>query len=103
MSASKETGIGTDPEDVKKLQLDRGDKIALKHLLEKRLIECGWRKDIEQKIRDTLEERGLGNVTHEQLSAEIIPQVTKFLCKQSHFYTFAEKYLVLLMGQHTVC
>lgn len=74
MSASKDTGIGTEPEDVKKLQLDKGDKSALKDLLEKRLIECGWRKDIELKIRDTLEKRGLANITHEQLSAEIIPQ-----------------------------
>ncbi|KAH8311168.1 hypothetical protein KR044_004667, partial [Drosophila immigrans] len=75
MSQSKETGIGTDPDHAKKNHLDKREKVALKDLLQQRLLECGWRKDVEQKIRATLEERGLGNVTHEQLSAEIIPHV----------------------------
>ncbi|KAH8381326.1 hypothetical protein KR093_002672, partial [Drosophila rubida] len=74
MSKSKETGIGTDPECVKRYHLAKSEKVALKDLLQQRLHECGWRKDVEQKIRDTLEERGLANITHEQLSAEIMPQ-----------------------------
>ncbi|XP_062126450.1 enhancer of yellow 2b transcription factor [Drosophila sulfurigaster albostrigata] len=74
MSKSKETGIGTDPACNKNYHLDKSEKVALKDLLQKRLHECGWYKDVEEKIRNTLQERGLSNITHDQLSAEIIPQ-----------------------------
>ncbi|XP_030556214.1 enhancer of yellow 2b transcription factor isoform X1 [Drosophila novamexicana] len=73
MENSKETGIGTDSAAVDKATLNTGDTMALKDLLEKRLIDCGWRKEIEQLIRNTLEERGVANITHDQLAAMIIP------------------------------
>ncbi|KAH8406937.1 hypothetical protein KR222_000360 [Zaprionus bogoriensis] len=73
MSQFKETGIGTDPQDAKLLQLSDVDKKALKDMLQQRLKECGWSSEIEQRIRNVLEERGVNNVTHGQLSAEIVP------------------------------
>lgn len=78
MSHYKESGICTkDSADVGKVQLNSVDKVALKEMLQKRLKECGWSKDIEQRIRHILEERGVNNVTHEQLTAEIVPQVSQ--------------------------
>ncbi|XP_064551084.1 enhancer of yellow 2b transcription factor isoform X1 [Drosophila montana] len=73
MENSKETGIGTESAAVNKATLNTGDTMALKDLLEKRLNDCGWRKEIEQLIRNTLEERGVANITHDQLAAMIVP------------------------------
>ncbi|XP_017056825.1 enhancer of yellow 2b transcription factor [Drosophila ficusphila] len=71
MSNSKETGTDSDPlDDVK---LNSSDSVALKDLLQKRLSECGWRKDIEELIRQTIKERGVANLTHDELAAEIVP------------------------------
>ncbi|XP_017083450.1 enhancer of yellow 2b transcription factor [Drosophila eugracilis] len=70
MPDSKEMGTDADPVDVK---LNRNDSVALKDLLQKRLSECGWRSDIEKMIRQTIEERGVANLTHDQLAAEIVP------------------------------
>ncbi|XP_017854692.1 enhancer of yellow 2b transcription factor-like [Drosophila busckii] len=74
MATTKETGIGTDPETVELTQLNKVDKNELKQLLQQRLSECGWRKDVEQRIRNTLQQRGVTNVSYDQLSAEIMPQ-----------------------------
>ncbi|XP_068155369.1 enhancer of yellow 2b transcription factor [Drosophila tropicalis] len=72
MADSKE--MGTDTEPAEKLKLNNSDNMALKDLLHHRLSECGWRKDIEHKIRQKISELGVANLTHEQLAAEIIPQ-----------------------------
>ncbi|EDW96418.1 enhancer of yellow 2b transcription factor [Drosophila yakuba] len=71
MPNSKETG--TDPDPVDDLKLSGSDSVALKDLLQKRLLECGWRKDIEEMIRHTIEERGVANLSRDQLAAEIVP------------------------------
>ncbi|KAH8292483.1 hypothetical protein KR054_010731, partial [Drosophila jambulina] len=47
---------------------------SLKDIMKKRLTECGWRKDIEQMIRQTIEEHGVGNLTRAQLAEKIVPQ-----------------------------
>ncbi|XP_017119624.1 enhancer of yellow 2b transcription factor [Drosophila elegans] len=71
MANRKEAGTDADPaEDFK---LNNRDSVALKDLLQKRLSECGWRKDIEEMIRQTIKERGVANLTHDQLAAEIVP------------------------------
>ncbi|KAI8045408.1 enhancer of yellow 2b transcription factor [Drosophila gunungcola] len=71
MANRKEAGTDADPaEDFK---LNSRDSVALKDLLQKRLSECGWRKDIEEMIRQTIQERGVANLTHDQLAAEIVP------------------------------
>ncbi|EDV92873.1 enhancer of yellow 2b transcription factor [Drosophila grimshawi] len=73
MSNSKETGIGPDSEAAGEVSLNGADTTALKDLLEKRLNDCGWRQQIEQLVRSILEARGVENITHDQLAAEIIP------------------------------
>ncbi|XP_016953973.1 enhancer of yellow 2b transcription factor isoform X2 [Drosophila biarmipes] len=71
MPNSKEAGTEADRGD--DVKLNSRDSVALKDLLQKRLSECGWRKDIEDMIRHTIEERGVSNLTHDQLAAEIVP------------------------------
>ncbi|XP_050745406.1 enhancer of yellow 2b transcription factor isoform X1 [Drosophila biarmipes] len=73
MPNSKEAGTEADRGD--DVKLNSRDSVALKDLLQKRLSECGWRKDIEDMIRHTIEERGVSNLTHDQLAAEIVPHV----------------------------
>lgn len=73
MSHYKETSIYT--EDVDEVQLNDVDKVALKVMLQERLKECGWSKNVEKRIRHILEERGVNNITQGQLTAEIVPQV----------------------------
>lgn len=76
MANYKETGIGTeDSTELSKFPLDDVDKVALKVMLQERLKECGWSKSVQQRIRNILTERGVKNVTHAQLAAEIMPQV----------------------------
>ncbi|XP_030374211.1 enhancer of yellow 2b transcription factor [Scaptodrosophila lebanonensis] len=69
MADSKE--MGTDAEPIEEVKLNKRDSLVLKDLLEKRLSECGWRQNIEELIRKTVQERG--NISHEQLAAEIVP------------------------------
>ncbi|EDX11940.1 enhancer of yellow 2b transcription factor [Drosophila simulans] len=54
--------------------LRRQDKEALKELLQTRLVECGWHKDIREMIRNIIKERGVDNIDRDQLTAEIVPQ-----------------------------
>ncbi|KAH8265204.1 hypothetical protein KR038_001020, partial [Drosophila bunnanda] len=60
--------------------------IRLKDLMKKRLTECGWRKDIEHMIRQTIQEHGVGNLTRAQLAEKIVPQaralVPDVICKE---------------------
>ncbi|XP_017005826.2 enhancer of yellow 2b transcription factor-like [Drosophila takahashii] len=71
MPNSQETG--TDADLIDDIKLNSRDSVALKDLLQKRLSECGWRKDIEEMIRHAIDERGVSNLTHDQLAAEIVP------------------------------
>lgn len=74
MTTSRETGSGSNRKLVQRAQLSSSDTSELKHLLQQRLIDCGWRKSIREIIRSTLNEKGIGNVSYDQLAAEIIPQ-----------------------------
>ncbi|KAH8419316.1 hypothetical protein KR222_004803, partial [Zaprionus bogoriensis] len=76
MPTSRETGSETDREvgGSQGLQLNKTDTCALKDLLQQRLNDCGWRQSIREIIRNTLESKGIENVTYDQLAAEIIPQ-----------------------------
>ncbi|XP_022223234.1 enhancer of yellow 2b transcription factor [Drosophila obscura] len=72
MPHSKE--IGTDAQPKNDVKLTNYESVALKDLLQTRLNECGWRKQIEQFIRETIAERGNQTITAEELAAEIVPQ-----------------------------
>ncbi|BFF89611.1 enhancer of yellow 2b transcription factor [Drosophila madeirensis] len=72
MPHSKE--IGTDAQPKEDVKLTHCDSVTLKDILQTRLIECGWRKQIEQFIREKIAERGNQTITSEELAAEIVPQ-----------------------------
>ncbi|KAH8347315.1 hypothetical protein KR059_008733, partial [Drosophila kikkawai] len=59
---------------------------SLKDIMKKRLTECGWRKDIEQMIRQTIQEHGVGTLTPDQLAEKIVPHaralVPDVICKE---------------------
>lgn len=76
MASSKDTGIGTDSKFAYKSFLNTDDTKELKDFLEKRLVDCGWRKDIEEMIRNKLKEDGTANVSRDELAKMIIPDVS---------------------------
>ncbi|XP_017031460.1 enhancer of yellow 2b transcription factor isoform X2 [Drosophila kikkawai] len=68
--------MGTDADLVENTpRLNSRDSAALKDIMKKRLTECGWRKDIEQMIRQTIQEHGVGTLTSDQLAEKIVPHV----------------------------
>ncbi|KAH8248400.1 hypothetical protein KR032_006780 [Drosophila birchii] len=79
MPITKEMGTDADLGE-NTAKLNSSDSAALKDIMKKRLTECGWRKDIEQMIRQTIEEHGVGNLTRAQLAEKIVPQVGKSTC-----------------------
>lgn len=79
MADSKDTG--TDSKFTYKSFLNSADTKELKDFLEKRLNDCGWRKDIEEMIRNKLKEGDSANVSREELAKSIIPDVSFELVK----------------------
>lgn len=45
-----------------------------KELLRRRLTECGWREEIRVLCRDTIKERGVNNVTVDEIVEEVTPK-----------------------------
>nr|XP_039255592.1 transcription and mRNA export factor ENY2-like [Styela clava] len=54
--------------------VETGEREKLKELLRMRLTECGWRDDLKQHCKEILRERGLENVTVDDLVREITPK-----------------------------
>lgn len=88
MAESKDTG--TDSKFTYKSFLNSSDTKELKDFLEKRLVDCGWRKDIEEMIRKKLEENDSANVSRDELAKSIIPDVSfdhvKFILTYVSYY-----------------
>ncbi|KAK3917358.1 Transcription and mRNA export factor ENY2 [Frankliniella fusca] len=51
-----------------------GDKEKFKELLRRRLIECGWRDELRVLCRDTIREKGVNNVTVDEIVEEVTPK-----------------------------
>ncbi|XP_049854690.1 transcription and mRNA export factor ENY2-like [Schistocerca gregaria] len=51
-----------------------GEKERFKELLRTRLIESGWRDQILMHCRQIVKERGVQNITAEQLISEVTPK-----------------------------
>ncbi|SPP84171.1 enhancer of yellow 2b transcription factor [Drosophila guanche] len=73
MPYSKEIGTDAQPKE-ENVKLTHCESATLKDILQTRLIECGWRRQIEQFIREKIAERGNQTITSEELAAEIVPQ-----------------------------
>ncbi|KAH8335502.1 hypothetical protein KR074_003473 [Drosophila pseudoananassae] len=72
MTDSKKTG--TDPNPGKDMKLSDEVHISLKDLLQKRLLDCGWRSNVQKLVQQTILDRGVDNLSLDELAAEIVPQ-----------------------------
>ncbi|XP_042894070.1 transcription and mRNA export factor ENY2-like [Penaeus japonicus] len=54
--------------------VETGEKERLKDMLRQRLTECGWRDELKEHAKDIVRERGLQQVTVDDLVKEITPQ-----------------------------
>ncbi|TGZ38687.1 hypothetical protein CRM22_011267 [Opisthorchis felineus] len=50
-----------------------GEREKLKDLLRTRLNECGWREELKNHCREVIRNRGLENLTVDDLVTEITP------------------------------
>lgn len=53
---------------------ESGEKERLQEMLRVRLVECGWRDELKEYARDIVKEKGVDNVTVDDLVAELTPQ-----------------------------
>jgi len=53
---------------------ESGEKERLQELLRVRLIECGWRDEVKDHARLIVKEKGVDNVTVDDLIAELTPR-----------------------------
>lgn len=54
--------------------IETGERDRLKELLRNRLIECGWRDELKQYCKEIVRQKGLENITVDDLVAEITPK-----------------------------
>ncbi|XP_022798975.1 transcription and mRNA export factor ENY2-like [Stylophora pistillata] len=54
--------------------VESGERERLKELLRTKLIECGWRDKLRSHCKDVIKQKGLENVTVDDLVAEITPK-----------------------------
>lgn len=54
--------------------LESGERDRLKELLRTRLIECGWKDQMKAHCKEIIKEKGVENVTVDDLVAEITPK-----------------------------
>ncbi|ELU06256.1 hypothetical protein CAPTEDRAFT_156347 [Capitella teleta] len=54
--------------------VESGERERLKELLRERLIECGWRDQLKAHCKDVVRQKGLENITVDDLVAEITPK-----------------------------
>eukprot|EP01104_Vermistella_antarctica_P004707 TRINITY_DN15130_c0_g1_i1.p1 TRINITY_DN15130_c0_g1~~TRINITY_DN15130_c0_g1_i1.p1 ORF type:complete len:109 (-),score=25.26 TRINITY_DN15130_c0_g1_i1:105-431(-) len=54
--------------------IETGQKDRLKGMLRQQLVECGWRDEMKNYCREVIKQKGLENVTVEDLVNEITPK-----------------------------
>ncbi|KAF4030021.1 Transcription factor e(y)2 [Phytophthora infestans] len=84
-----------------------GEKERLKELLRHKLVECGWRDEMKLHCKDVIRNKGIDQVTVEDLIEEITPKgrasvpkevkddllekIKAFIEKEADFKTFIAK------------
>lgn len=53
---------------------ETGERERLKELLRTRLIECGWQDQLKAQCKEIVKDRGLENVTVDELVQELTPK-----------------------------
>ncbi|ESN92064.1 hypothetical protein HELRODRAFT_181843 [Helobdella robusta] len=54
--------------------IESGERERLKELLRTRLIECGWRDQLKLHCKEIVKQKGLENITVDDLVSEITPR-----------------------------
>eukprot|EP00911_Craspedida_sp_UC1_P000693 UC1_evm1s529 len=54
--------------------VESGEKERLKELLRQKLVECGWRDKLKAHCKEVVKQRGLEQITVEELVAQITPK-----------------------------
>eukprot|EP01102_Stenamoeba_stenopodia_P016468 TRINITY_DN575_c0_g7_i1.p1 TRINITY_DN575_c0_g7~~TRINITY_DN575_c0_g7_i1.p1 ORF type:complete len:104 (-),score=31.35 TRINITY_DN575_c0_g7_i1:546-857(-) len=54
--------------------IETGEKERLKDMLRTKLVECGWRDEMKAFCKDIIRNKGLENITAEELVAEMKPK-----------------------------
>ena len=54
--------------------IETGERERLKELLQQKLIECGWRDQVKSYCKDVVKQKGLDNITVEDLVLEMVPK-----------------------------
>jgi len=54
--------------------VESGEREKLKELLRTRLMECGWRDQLKVHCKEIVRQKGLENITVDDLVAEITPK-----------------------------
>merc|ERR1712002_95915 len=60
--------------EINKSLVEDGERDKLKELLRERLIECGWRDQLKSHCKEVIRQKGLKNITLDDLVAEITPK-----------------------------
>ena len=59
--------------------IESGERERLKELLRNRLVECGWRDQVKTHCKDIVKQRGLENVTVDDLVTEVTPKARQLV------------------------
>ncbi|KAK3707987.1 hypothetical protein QZH41_010726, partial [Actinostola sp. cb2023] len=54
--------------------VESGERERLKELLRTKLIECGWRDQLKEHCKEIIKQKGLDNITVEDLVKKITPK-----------------------------
>jgi len=58
---------------------ESGERERLRELLRQRLKESGWQNQVQLKCQEIIKERGVENITAEELVTEVTPQARKLV------------------------
>ncbi|XP_042596219.1 transcription and mRNA export factor ENY2 [Cyprinus carpio] len=74
---SRETNISRESQmraAINQKLIEMGERERLKELLRAKLIECGWRDQLKALCKEVIKEKGIENVTVEDLVAGVTPK-----------------------------
>ncbi|RNA01387.1 transcription and mRNA export factor ENY2 isoform X2 [Brachionus plicatilis] len=54
--------------------IETGERDRLKEALQQKLIDCGWRDQVKAHCKEVVKQKGLDNITVEDLVLEMVPK-----------------------------
>ncbi|KAJ1972336.1 Transcription and mRNA export factor eny2 [Dimargaris xerosporica] len=53
--------------------VESGEKERLQDLIRAKLVECGWKDQVKTQCREVIKEKGIANITVEELLQTVVP------------------------------